>query len=163
MSRSKPSTDTPPPGGSNLTQDFQSFCSPPALTGPLKDSPLASQLTQQLAPSPTSVSPVPQSDYFNNIQCLSNQLSKPFHDMALVFPGTQSTWELCSLSSKLPGYLDPASFQSWVAPPPITAPLSDSQLAALLFQLFRDKYPWSVLLEGTQTTGPSYDSHLPLR
>ena len=106
MSRSKSSNDTPSPAPSSLISDFQSFCSSPALTGAFKGSPLASSFTQQLVPSPASVSPVPQSDYITNTQCLSGQLSKPLTGTAVTFPDTQSTWDFCHLSSKFSGYLD---------------------------------------------------------
>ena len=162
MSRSKSSADTPPPGSSTLIHDFQSFCSSPALTDALKDSPLASQLAQQLVPSPTSVSSVPQSDYFTSTQCLSSHLPKPFHGTALGFPGTQSTWDFCQASSKLTGYFGPTHFTSWVASPPTLVPPSSSQLASQLFQSFRDSYPWAVFVKGTPTGGPTHGTHLPL-
>ena len=162
MYRNKSSSDTPPPGPSNLINDFQSFCSSPQFTAALKESPLASSFTQQLVPSPTSVSSVPQSDYTTNIQCLASQLSKPFHDTALIFPDTNSTWELCHLDSRLPGYLDPTHFQYWTASPSPATPLSDSQLADQLLYSFRAQYPWCIFLKGTQSSDPTYGTHLSL-
>ena len=145
MSRKSPN-ETPPPGGSNLLNDFQTFCQSPAFTAALQTSPLAAQLLQQMALSPTSVSSIPNSDYHTNIQCLSHHLSKPFNETILMFPDTQSTWELFQLSPKLvKGYFNSlySSFHIMGSCPSCACSsfqLSSSQLAAQLFQNFRDSY-----------------------
>ena len=161
MSRKSPS-EAPPPGAPSLTSDFQSFCSSPALVAALKESSLASQLTQQMVPSPTSASSLPQSDYHSSTQCLPQHSSKSFGDLLLVFPDTQAAWDFYQMSSKFSAYFSPGHFTSWVSVPPVLTPPSSSHLASQLLESFRSSYPRAVLVKGNLPSDPTYGTHLSL-
>ena len=75
---------------------------------------------------------------------------------------TSSLWDFYHTSSKLSGYFGPAHFTSWVAPPPVLAPPSNSQLAFQLLQSSRGTYPWSVLMKGAPPSEPAHGTHLSL-
>jgi len=81
---SRKGIDTPPPG-SNLLADFQTFCQSPAFITALQQNPLAAQMFQPLASTP-SVPSLPENDYTINVRCISQHLSKSFSDTILMFP-----------------------------------------------------------------------------
>jgi len=157
---SRKGIDTPPPG-SNLLADFQTFCQSPAFITALQQNPLAAQMFQPLASTP-SVPSLPENDYTINVRCISQHLSKSFSDTLLMFPDVQSTWEYYTINSKFPGYFNPIHFTSWIPAPPVIIPPTDNQLASNLFSKFRDDHPWSVFMKGIPSTDPNYPATLSL-
>ena len=153
MSKKIPHTETPPPSGSNLVEDFQVLRRSPEFFSALRRSPLAQTLLQQMAPNPPAQNS-PLTDYETSLHCMATHVSHSPADLVQTLPGTASTWQYCKLTSQSPGCLSPTHFTSWFPAPPETVSPSNSELAASKFAEFQRLLPWSTCAKDTPSTDP---------